>query len=174
MKLSHRQRKRNMWNGSPKRRLRSRAINVSLKLLNGWREEYASNGTSGYLGVNTDTTYSSELPNPRRLIQGFRVNSVIAKGPADKADIRVGDVIIGVGDEAIHFTNPKDPAEFRREITKISSLPSFKLVMLTVFRADNSGSKVLQIPVILGKGTPSVSEVRTGESKQSSTPRAAK
>ncbi len=140
----------------------------AIKLLQELREEYASSGSSGYLGVTTDVAISTMLKNSGELIQGFHVKAVTPKGPADRAGMQDGDLIIAVGDQKIHFANLKDPTESQREIAKISNLPSFKLVMLTVYReggAKNPG-QFLQIPVILGKGTPTMIDTQSDEPKK--------
>lgn len=130
----------------------------AIKLLKSLRDEYASDAPSGYLGVSTDAAVSIEQPGSRQLIQGFRVNGVVKNGPADKAGLRAGDLIIAVGDQKIRMNNPNDPAEGAREIAKIRNLPSYQLVMLTIYREPQGEEKagIMKVPVILGKGIGSV------------------
>jgi S1-C subfamily serine protease len=149
----------------------------AVKLLKGLRDEYTSTGTKSYLGLTTDVAISIELKNSSKMLQGFHVSDVIAKGPADRAGIHAGDLIIAVGNQEIHFSNSKNPAEIQRETVKLTNLPSFQLVMITVFRegsAREAGVKepdqVLQIPVILGKTPPNLADLGSGKTIQDAAP----
>ena len=91
--------------------------------------------------------------------------------------IHAGDLIIAVGNQEIHFSNSKNPAEIQRETVKLTNLPSFQLVMITVFRegsAREAGVKepdqVLQIPVILGKTPPNLADLGSGKTIQDAAP----
>ena len=82
-----------------------------------------------------------------------------ANSPADKAGIRVDDIITRVNDTQITITRDDATDETKKEamqfINVISSLEPGALINIEVFR----DGKLLQMPTILGIGEPQIYEV---------------
>jgi S1-C subfamily serine protease len=123
-------------------------------------EQYLASGPSGYIGVNTEVL---TLANGQEIfgqdVQGFKVIRVTLNSPADKAGIRVNDIITRVNDTKITIARDDTTDETRREtmqfVNAISSQEPGALITIEVFR----DGKYLQIPTILGIGEPQIYEV---------------
>ncbi len=123
-------------------------------------DQYLASGPSGYIGVNTEVL---TLTNGQQIfgqdVQGFKVIRVTLNSPADKAGIRVNDIITRVNDTKITISRDDTTAEARREtmqfVNAISNQEPGALITIEVFR----DGKYLQIPTILGIGEPQVYEV---------------
>jgi serine protease DegS len=111
---------------------------------------------SGYLGVESEAlTLERGMTEFNTAVQGFRVNDVFTNSPAEKAGIRVGDIITGVNDTKLSIQNSEDQAEAYRVISAISNFPPGELITLELFREGES----MKLPVILGVGEPKVFSV---------------
>lgn len=116
-------------------------------------ERYLASGPSGYLGVSTAAL---TLEDSRELfgrdMQGFIVKEVSSNSPAEKAGLRVNDVITGVNETTLSVDKSNALEAFRSIFTTISSLPPGEQIVLEIFR-DNEFRKV---PAILGIGEPQI------------------
>jgi len=94
----------------------------------------------GFLGVtitNVDQKAEESFKLPSR--EGALVESVSKGGPADKADLRAGDVIVAVGGTTIRET--------RQLIDRVSAIAPGQKVDLEVIR----DGKRVNVPVVLGE-----------------------
>ena len=121
--------------------------------------KYLASGPRGYLGV---TTSAVDLEEGRgrfgQDVQGFEVDSMMSGGPAEKAGIRVGDILTAVNDTKLLIParlQAEDEAQARAAFAPISELPAGSRVVIEVFR-DNG---FLQFPVELGEGDPRIFRV---------------
>lgn len=119
--------------------------------------QYLASGPSGYLGVSAGgLALADGQLRFGQDVQGIEINQVNPNSPADKAGLRVGDIITGVGAQKLEIRNPLDRDKAEEEanaaVSSITSRPPRELVQLEVFR-DGS---FLQIPVILGVGEPQI------------------
>ena len=123
-------------------------------------QDYLASGPSGYIGVSGEAI---TLSRGRTIfdadVQGFLINDVSPGSPADKAGIRLNDVITGVNETKFNIIDDQDKAEAFRAISVISDLPPGELIVLEVFRAGN----FMQMPVILGVGEPEVLDLLVEE-----------
>jgi serine protease DegS len=111
---------------------------------------------SGYLGVEIEAvTLDRGLAEFNTDVQGFMVNDVFSNSPAEKAGIRIGDIITGVNDTKLRIQNSEDQAEAYRVISAISNFPPGELITLELFR----DGETMKLPVILGVGEPKVFSV---------------
>jgi serine protease DegS len=111
---------------------------------------------SGYLGVESEAmTLARGRAEFNEDVQGFKVNDVFSSSPAEKAGIRIGDIITGVNDTKLSIQNAEDQAEAYRVISAISNLPPGELIMLELYREG----ELIKLPVILGVGEPKVFNV---------------
>lgn len=119
-------------------------------------ERYLASGPSGYLGVSTSAL---TLADGRKIfgrdMQGFIVKDVTENSPAEKAGLRVNDVITGVNETTLSINNATAWEAFQSIFSTISSLPPGEQIVLEIFR-DNEFRK---IPAVLGIGEPLLYEV---------------
>ena len=107
-------------------------------------QKYIAQGPGGYLGVEGE--YITRIAGRMLLdvdTQGLWVESVMRNGPADKAGVKVNDVIVSLGGieitsadsafEAVQTTNRMGPNE-------------------TVIARVNRDGEILSIPIVLGVG----------------------
>jgi S1-C subfamily serine protease len=120
---------------------------------------YLASGPRGYLGV---TSSPVEVRQARARfgvdIQGVEVNEVAQGGPADRAGIKVGDIITAADDTKLTIPDPFDPSDetqARAIFSPISDLPAGSSVVIEVFREG----EFLKIPVVLGAGDPRIYRV---------------
>jgi len=131
----------------------SEGISFAVPAANATRllQDYLDSGPSGYLGVDSEAL---ELSQGRvrftQDVQGFLVNDVDMNSPADKAGIKVGDVITGIDGNRFSITNQMDTAQAFKAIGEISNQPPGKLIVVEVFREGSYS----QLPTILGVGEP--------------------
>ncbi len=127
-------------------------------------DQYLASGPSGYLGVSTEgLTLIEGQQIFGQDVQGFKVIKVTLNSPADKAGIRVNDIITRIHDTKIAITRNDDTDEDREQLKKeamqfisvVSSLEPGALINIEVFR----DGEFLQIPTILGIGEPQIYEV---------------
>ena len=123
-------------------------------------EQYLVSGPSGYLGVSAGgLSLADGQLRFGQDVQGIEVNEVNPNSPADKAGLKVGDIITGVGEQKLEIRNPPDrdqaKAEANAAVSYITSRPPGELVKIEVFR----DGIFLQIPVTLGVGEPEIYEV---------------
>jgi serine protease DegS len=113
--------------------------------------EYLASGPSGYLGVNAvGITIEQGYQLFDRDIQGFLINEVSQNSAADKAGMKVNDVITAINGEKLIFNNPSDIEEASSIIANISELSPGEVITLEIFRAG----KEIQLTAILGIGEP--------------------
>jgi S1-C subfamily serine protease len=113
--------------------------------------EYLASGPSGYLGVNAvGITIEQGYQLFDRDIQGFLINEVSQNSAADKAGMKVNDVITAINGKKLIFNNPSDIEEASSIIANISELSPGEVITLEIFRAG----KELQLTAILGIGEP--------------------
>jgi len=96
-------------------------IDVAMNAINQLRDH--GHVTRGYLGVliqdvDRDLAESFGMNKP----EGALVSRVLADGPADKAGIRVGDVIIAFNDQAVPGSSALPPMVGRTEVGSSGSL----------------------------------------------------
>jgi serine protease DegS len=116
-------------------------------------DEFLASGPGGYLGVDTSVlTLDEGRQYFSRDVEGFLINEVTLNSPADKAGLRVKDVITGVNETKLVIRDERDTTEAFKAISAISSLPPGELIMIEVFRDGG----FLQLPTILGIGVPKV------------------
>ncbi len=123
-------------------------------------EQYLASGPSGYLGVSAGgLSLADGQLRFGQDVQGIEINEVNPNSPADKAGLKVGDIITGVGEQKLEIRNPPDrdqaKAEANAAVSYITSRPPGELVKIEVFR----DGIFLQIPVTLGVGEPEIYEV---------------
>ncbi len=118
--------------------------------------QYLASGPRGYLGV---TTSALALPNGQRRfgqdIQGFEVEDIVTGGSADKAGIRIGDIITAVEGRKVSVRDERDTAEAWELMSSISDLPPGSQITVEVFR----DSGFLQLSAILSVGVPQIFNV---------------
>jgi S1-C subfamily serine protease len=113
--------------------------------------EYLASGPSGYLGVNAvGITIEQGYQLFDRDIQGFLINEVSQNSAADKAGMKVNDVITAINGKKLIFNNPSDIEEASSIIANISELSPGEVITLEIFRAG----KEIQLTAILGIGEP--------------------
>lgn len=122
--------------------------------------QYLASGPSGYLGVSAGgLSLADGQLRFGQDVQGIEINEVNPNSPADKAGLKVGDIITGVGEQKLVIRNPPDreqaKAEANAAVSSITSRPPGELVKIEVFR----DGAFVQIPVTLGVGEPEIYEV---------------
>lgn len=113
------------------------------EILRTWSDrDYLSDG-QGYMGLQMREEMS-RINGDDRLRACLRIVSVVPKGPADVAELKVGDLIVSMDDETWYEAGMMDGV-----IRKIASYKPLRKVSLKIQR---EGQKhVLDIPLVLGK-----------------------
>jgi serine protease Do len=109
----------------------------------------------GFLGVtitNVDQKAEESFKLPSR--EGALVESVSKDGPADKGDVRAGDVIVAIGGTSIKET--------RQLIDRVSAIAPGQKVDLEIIR----DGKRLTVPVVLGERPGTEGEQETSTAKE--------
>lgn len=136
----------------------SEGIGFSIPANKAWDllEDYLSSGPSGYLGVSS-SPITQDQGNEifDQAVQGFLVTEVDENGAADKAGMRPGDVITGIGDRALTIVDSSDIPAAWEAMSSISALPPGETVVVHVFRDD----MIIELNAVLGVGEPQVYEV---------------
>lgn len=133
--------------------VRSRCHNVLRELIT---DQYLKDG-KGYVGIIMGAL---RLPagEGNRMEERLRVDSVVQGGPADKAGIRVGDLILAVNNKALAAEDVSTAFK-----DKIQGMRPGDKVILSLQRANED----LEIPVFLGKLPPGADQRIFGEPQQS-------
>jgi len=113
---------------------------------------YYQSGPGGYLGVDASELFTRNegILLYGQPIEGARVLSLVEDGPAERAGIKVGDIITGFNQKQFSSLNTED--DLFDEIAAISNLGAGEIVEIQVYRNRN----YLRIPVTLGVGEPFV------------------
>ena len=109
----------------------------------------------GFLGVtitNVDQKAEESFKLPSR--EGALVESVSKDGPADKGDVRAGDVIVAIGGTSIKET--------RQLIDRVSAIAPGQKIDLEIIR----DGKRLTVPVVLGERPGTEGEQETSTAKE--------
>ncbi len=118
--------------------------------------DYLASGPRGFLGVTSAAVPLSEgRARYAQEVQGLEVVEIASGGPAEKAGIRIGDILTAVDDTKLVIPtpfNPEDEAQARSIFAPISNLPAGSKVTIEIFR-DGSFQG---IPVELGVGDPRI------------------
>lgn len=97
-----------------------------------------------YLGVKgVDMDYNQAQNMHINITYGWKIVEVVQDGPADKADVRADDILIGINSKRIR--NSDEMSSYLEENT----LPG-ETVMLNITRGD----KTIQLALVLGKRPP--------------------
>jgi S1-C subfamily serine protease len=113
---------------------------------------YFQSGPGGYLGVDASELFTRNegILLYGQAVEGARVLSLVEDGPAERAGIKVGDIITGFNQKKFGALITED--DLFDEIAAISSLGAGEVVEIEVYRNRN----FLRIPVTLGVGEPFV------------------